>query len=93
MAIGSPGDPPPFERERGDIMEGINVEDSAWGEIRYCNYRKILVGCFYRAPGMKEEEEGVVHEEFKRACGQARVWFTGDFNLPGLDWVQEQGNR
>ena len=23
-------------RERGDIKEGINVEDSVWGEIRDC---------------------------------------------------------
>ena len=52
---------------------------------------KILEGCFYRALGGKEEEEGRVHEEFKRACGEGRVLIMGDFNLPGIDWVQEQG--
>ena len=41
----------------------------------------------YKAPGGKEEEEGGVDEEFKRA----RVLIMGDFNLPGIDWVQEQG--
>ena len=39
----------------------------------------------------EEEEEGGVHEEFKRAYGKGRVLMRGDFNLPGIDWVQEQG--
>ena len=38
-------------RERGDIMEGINVEDSVWVEIRDCKNNNIVVGCFYRALG------------------------------------------
>ena len=29
-------------RERSDIKEGINVEDSVWVEIRDCNNSKIL---------------------------------------------------
>ena len=62
-----------------------------WVEIRDCKKSKILVGCFYKAPGVKEEEEGGVHEEFKRACDKGRVLIMGDFNLPGIDWVQEQG--
>ena len=33
-----------------------------WVEIRDCKNSKILVGCFYWAPGGKEEEEGGVHE-------------------------------
>ncbi len=78
-------------RESDDIKEGINVEDSVWVEIRDCKNSKILVGCFYRAPGGKEEEEGGVHEEFKRACGKGRVLIMGDFNLPGIDWIQQQG--
>ena len=78
-------------RERGDIKEGINVKDSVWIEIRDCRNSKILVGCFCRALGVKEEEEEGVHEEFKRACGKGRVLIMGDFNLPGIDWVQEQG--
>ena len=40
---------------------------------------------------MKEEAEGGVHEEFKRVCGKRRVFIMGDFNLPGIDWIQEQG--
>ena len=80
-------------RESGDIKEGLNVEDSVWVEIRDCKYSKILIGCFYRAMGVKEEEEGGVHEEFKRARGKGRVLIMGDFNLPGIDWVQEQGKR
>ena len=60
-------------------------------EIRDCKNSKILVGCFYKAPGVKEEEEGGVHEEFKRACGKGKVLIMGDFNLPGIYWVQEQG--
>ena len=64
-------------RERGDIKEGINVEDSVCVEIRDCKNSKILVGCFYRALGVKEEEEGGVHEEFKRACGKGRVLMWG----------------
>ena len=31
-----------------------------------------------------------MHEEFKRTCGKARVVIMGDFNLPGIDWVEEQ---
>ena len=31
-------------RERGDIKEGIDVEDSVWVEMRYCKNSKILVG-------------------------------------------------
>ena len=77
-------------RESGDNKEGIN-EESVWVEIRDCKNSKILEGCFYRAPGVKEEEEGGVHEELKRACGKGRVLIMGDFNLPGKDWVQEQG--
>ena len=73
-------------RERGDIKEGINVEDSAWVENRDCKNSKILVGCFYRAPGGKEEEEGGVHEEFKRARGKGRVLIMGDFR-PGVGLV------
>ena len=37
----------------------------------------------------EEEEEGGVREEFKMACGKGRVLIMGDFNLPGIDWVQE----
>ena len=62
-----------------------------WVEIRNCKNGKILVGCFYRALGGKEEEEEGFCEEFKRACGKGRVLIMGDFNLPGIDWVQEQG--
>ena len=40
---------------------------------------------------MKEDEEGEVHEEFKRASGEGRVLILGDFNLPGIDWGEEQG--
>ena len=57
-------------RERSDIKEGINVEDSVWVEIRDCINSKILGGCFYSVLGVKEEEEGGVHEEFKRVCGK-----------------------
>ena len=35
-------------RERGDIKEGINVEDCAWVEIRDCKNSKILVGCLIK---------------------------------------------
>ena len=48
--------------ERGDIKEGINVEDSVWVEISDCKNSKILVGCFFKAPGVNEEEEEGVHE-------------------------------
>ena len=73
------------------------MEDSVWVEIRDCKNSKIVIGCFYKAPGVKEEEEGGVHEEFKRACvfffkrAKGRVLIMGDFNLPGIYWVQEQG--
>ena len=77
-------------RESGDIKEGNNVKNSVWVEIRDCNNSKILGGCFYRALGGKEEEERF-HGEFKRACGKGRVLIMRDFNLPGIDWVQEQG--
>ena len=40
---------------------------------------------------MKEEEEGGVYEECKRACGEGRVLIVGDFKLPGIDWMKEQG--
>ena len=36
-------------------------------------------------------EGRVVHEEFKREWGKGRVLMMGDFNLPGIGWVQEQG--
>ena len=32
-----------------------------------------------------------MHEKFKRPCGKGRVLILGDFNFPGIDWVQEQG--
>ena len=63
------------------------MEDSVRVAIRDCKNSKILVGYFYMAPGVKEEEEGV-QEKFKRACGKGRVLFMGDFNLPGIDWVE-----
>ena len=40
---------------------------------------------------MKEEEEGGVHEEFKRTCDKGRVLIMGDFNLSGIYLVEEQG--
>ena len=40
-------------RETTDIKEGIYVEDSVWVVIRDCKIRKILVGCFCRALGVK----------------------------------------
>ena len=67
------------------------MEDSVWVEIRDCKNSKVRVGCFYKAPGVKEEEEEGEHEEFKRACGKGRVLIMGDFNLPGIDWVEQQG--
>ena len=39
-------------RERRDI----NGEDSVSMEIRDCKKSKILEGCFYRPPGVREEE-------------------------------------
>ena len=39
----------------------------------------------------RRKEEGGVHEEFRRACGEGRVLIMGDFNLPGIDLVQFQG--
>ena len=42
-------------RESSDIKEKINVEDSVWVEIGDCKNSKILIGCFFRAPGGKEE--------------------------------------
>ena len=45
-------------RERGDIMEGINVEDSLWVEIGDCKNSKILVGRFYKAPDVNEGRGG-----------------------------------
>ena len=54
------------QEKGGDIKEGINVEDSVWVDISDCKNSKILIGCIYRAPGVKEEEEGGVHEEFKK---------------------------
>ena len=67
------------------------MEGYVWVEISDCKNSKIPVGCFYKAPDVKEEEEGGVHEEFKRACGKGRVLIMGDFNLPGIDWVEGQG--
>ena len=52
-------------RERGDIKEGINVEDTVWVEIRDCKNSKVLVGCFYNAPGVKGEEEGEYMKNLK----------------------------
>ena len=46
-------------RERHDMKEGINVEDCVWREIPDYMKRKILVGCFYRAHGVMEEQERV----------------------------------
>ena len=42
---------------------------------------------------MKEQEEGRLHEEFKRPYGKGRVLILGDFNFPGIDWVQDQGGK
>ena len=50
-----------------------------WEEIRDCKNSKILVGCFYRALGVKEEEEGGVHKEFKRACDKGKTIYFGGF--------------
>ena len=33
------------------------MEESVWVEIRDCKNSKVLIGCFYRAPGVKEEED------------------------------------
>ena len=51
----------------------------------------LSAGDFYTVTVVKEEEEGGVHEEFKWACGKGRVLIMGDFNFPGIDWVQEKG--
>ena len=32
-------------RERGDIKEGINVEDSVWVEIRDCKNNRVKIIC------------------------------------------------
>ena len=51
----------------------------------------ILVRCFDRALGVKEEQERWICEQFRKECGLGRVLIMGYFNLPGIDWVQEQG--
>uniref|UniRef100_A0A8C4PW90 Endonuclease/exonuclease/phosphatase domain-containing protein n=1 Tax=Eptatretus burgeri TaxID=7764 RepID=A0A8C4PW90_EPTBU len=50
-----------------------------------------VLTALYRAPGVREEHENRVHEEFRRACGKGRVLIVGDFNFPGIDWVHQQG--
>ena len=46
--------------ERGRMNEiklETNVENFVWIEIRVCKNSEILVGCVYRAPGMRDEQE------------------------------------
>ena len=51
-------------RERGDVKEGINVEDSVWVEIRDCRNSKLLVGRKSRKEYMKNSKGHVVREEY-----------------------------
>ena len=62
-----------------------------WIEIVHCKNSKMLVRCIYRVPGMREEQERGVREELGNACGKGRILILWDFQLPGIDCVQEQG--
>ena len=50
------------------LRRGINVEDSVSIEIGDCKNSKVLVGCFYGAPGverfMKNSERCVRMEDY-----------------------------
>ena len=52
---------------------GIDPKDSLWIKIWDCKNSKVLVGCFYRAPGVREEQERGGSEPFRKTCAKRTV--------------------
>ena len=54
------------------------------------NNKKILVGSIYRSPNSSRENNRLLLEQLERAndiAGENRVLIMGDFNVPGIDWI------
>ena len=49
-------------RERHDMKEGIDGEDSVCIDMRDWKNSKRLVGCYYRTPGAREKQEIWIRE-------------------------------
>ena len=68
-------------------------ESSVWCWIVGKGGKKILVGSVYRSPNSTGVNDGLLTQMITKAneiAGQNRLLVLGDFNLPNIDWVNDE---
>ena len=66
-------------------------ESSAWCWVVEKGRRKILVGSVYRSPNSSKQNDDELLKQLLHAneiAGDNRVLLLGDFNVPGIDWLE-----
>ncbi len=66
------------------------LRDSVFVEVKLGGNRVMLLGCIYRHHDSGEEEDAVLRDKLRSIAGNKKysyVVLAGDFNLPGINWV------
>ena len=61
-----------------------------WAELQSCDNHLIFIGAYYRPPRSNETSLQKLHESIsniQQDHSNATIILGGDFNLPGIDWV------
>ena len=69
-----------------------SYESSAWCWILEKGGKKILVGSIYRSTSSTTENDLLLLKKINQAyeiAGDNRLLILGDFNVPGIDWVDK----
>ena len=77
-----------LQAEEHCLLNNQNFKESVWCTFLDKQMGKILLGCIYKSPNTKEENEKeliklIKHEELQRFD---RVLIMGDFNYPNIKW-------
>ena len=81
-----------IEQRNCKTFNSICFESSVWCWIVGKGGKKILVGTIYRSPNSNGENDKRLAEMIKKAteiAGQNRFIILGDFNLPNIDWAND----
>jgi hypothetical protein len=81
-----------YESEEPEELKVDNNCDFAWTKIKVGGSKDIYVGSFYRLPNNIDAEYiGTLESYLARIPihNGAHLWLCGDFNLPDIDWTNE----
>ncbi|KAJ3607153.1 hypothetical protein NHX12_026667 [Muraenolepis orangiensis] len=74
---------------RMDEIEGSSFKDAVFTSVELDKGDKLLVGCIYRSPNSSVETNNALNSLMRKVGDKyySHVLITGDFNYPGVNWV------